>query len=56
LQGLTNTLFLAQQGGAASARYIEQATEELAEVTELVRRLLCLNRDAVTAESDENAA
>jgi len=56
LQGLTNTLFLAKQGGAASAHYIEQATEELAEVTELVRRLLSLNRDATSTTSDDKAA
>lgn len=56
LQGLTNTLFLAQQGGHCSAQYIEQATEELAEVTELVRRLLRLNRGAAAAGTDQTAA
>ena len=44
LQGLTNALYLAQQGGESSAGYIQQAAGELAHVTALVGRLLSLNR------------
>ena len=43
LQGLTNSLFLAQQGGDSAQLYIQQAAGELAQVTALVRSLLSLD-------------
>lgn len=42
LQSLTNTLFLAQQGGADAQFYVAQAHEELSSLSRLVERLLNL--------------
>jgi hypothetical protein len=42
LQSLTNTLFLARQGGPDAPAFIEKAYEELASLSERVRRLLAL--------------
>ena len=44
LQGLVNTLYLARQGGAAAQHYVDQALEEVAVVSELVDKLLNLER------------
>jgi hypothetical protein len=42
LQSLTNTLFLASQGGPNAPAYVKVAVTELASLSELVRRLLAL--------------
>jgi hypothetical protein len=42
LQSLTNTLFLARQGGPDSQLYLEQAFTELTALSEHVRKLLAL--------------
>jgi hypothetical protein len=42
LQSLTNTMFLARQGGPDTHAYIEQAFTELTELSERVRKLLAL--------------
>ncbi len=42
LQSLTNTLFLASQGGPATQSYIQSALVELASLSDRVRRLLAL--------------
>jgi hypothetical protein len=42
LQSLTNTLFLARQGGPEGPAFLEKATEELAALSERVRCLLAL--------------
>ena len=42
LQSLTNTLFLARQGGPDTQAYLEQAFSELTALSERVRRLLAL--------------
>ena len=44
LQSLTNALYLAQQGGDDSVSYVQQATVELEQVTNLVRRILSLDK------------
>ncbi len=42
LQSLTNTLFLARQGGAEAQAYMEQAISDLAALSDQVKRLLAL--------------
>jgi K+-sensing histidine kinase KdpD len=42
LQSLTNTMFLARQGGPDSQIYIEQAFADLTALSERVRKLLAL--------------
>lgn len=42
LQSLTNTMYLASQGGPETATYIKMCTEELAALSERVRKLLAL--------------
>ena len=42
LQSLTNTMFLARQGGPNSQAYIEQAFTDLTVLSERVRKLLAL--------------
>lgn len=42
LQSLTNTMFLARQGGPDSQAYLEQAFRELVALSERVRKLLAL--------------
>ena len=46
LQSLTNTLYLAQQGGDDAHTFVHQASAELEQVTELVRKLLLLSGPA----------
>lgn len=43
LQSLTNTMFLARQGGPDTQKYIEQAFTELTALSDRVRKLLALN-------------
>jgi nitrogen-specific signal transduction histidine kinase len=43
LQSLTNTMFLARQGGPDSQVYMEQAFTDLTALSERVRNLLALN-------------
>ena len=43
LQSLTNTMFLARQGGPDTHTYIEQAFTDLTALSERVRKLLALN-------------
>jgi nitrogen-specific signal transduction histidine kinase len=40
LQSLTNTIYLAQQGGVETQAYLRKAREELAALSELVGKLL----------------
>jgi hypothetical protein len=42
LQSLTNTMFLARQGGPDTQTYIEQAFSDLNDLSERVRKLLAL--------------
>lgn len=42
LQCLVNTIYLTRQNGADTASYVEQATEDLARLSDLVRKLLNL--------------
>jgi nitrogen-specific signal transduction histidine kinase len=42
LQGLTNTLYLARQGGPEAQVFVERACEELNSLSERVRKLLAL--------------
>lgn len=42
LQSLTNTIYLAQRGGADAGAYVEQAARELSSLSELVKRILTL--------------
>jgi hypothetical protein len=42
LQSLTNTLYLARQGGDDTSAYIEQAARDLSSLSELVKRVLSL--------------
>jgi len=44
LQGLTNALYLAEQGGPDSLYFVKQASGELAVISELVRQLLTAAR------------
>jgi hypothetical protein len=45
LQSLTNTLFLASNGGDEAQQYVETALEELKQLSERVRKLLALTYD-----------
>jgi len=45
LQSLTNTMFLARQGGPNAQAYVESAAEQLNRLSERVRRLLALKYD-----------
>jgi len=51
LQSLTNTLYLAQKGGGEASSYIQQATVELEQVTDLVRRILSLDKASTGVSS-----
>jgi His Kinase A (phospho-acceptor) domain len=44
LQSLTNTLYLARQGGEGAAEHIEQAGKELKRLSEIVNALLHISR------------
>lgn len=46
LQSLTNTLFLAQEGGPEMQSYVEQASRELSVLSVLVKDLLTVTRSA----------
>lgn len=43
LQSLTNTIYLAQQGGPDAGTYVDQAARDLAELSALVQKLLNAN-------------
>lgn len=45
LQSLTNTMYLARQGGPNAQAYVESAFEELNRLSERVKRLLALKYD-----------
>lgn len=49
LQCLTNSLYLASQGGADERRHLDRAIEDLSSLSELVRRLLAV---VMTSERD----
>lgn len=51
LQSLTNALYLAQQGGDDTVSYVQQATVELEQVTDLVRRILSLDKAGKATET-----
>ncbi|HEY5056383.1 MAG TPA: GAF domain-containing protein [Acidobacteriaceae bacterium] len=53
LQSLTNALYLAQQGG--NVEYVRQASDELRQVTDLVRRLLKISSSSLLESSPDSA-
>ena len=55
LQSLTNALYLAQQGGDDTVSYVEQASVELEQVTELVRRILSLEKSMALISAPQSS-
>jgi hypothetical protein len=47
LQSLTNTIYLAQRGGADAVAHMEQAARDLSSLSELVKRILTLTNPTV---------